>query len=741
MDFEDDGAILNVIPDDSTPGVAVDRPTEEAVPERVKQLVSEITTRIKEDKKHHEKAFKRMRRDMNVAMWGSESSWHEDNYRANIVGRHIKAKTAALYAKNPKATARRRETMDFVVWDENPASLQLAYQTVQQATMVMQQTAAMNEMMPPVIDETGTPVPPPPPQLPPGTEEANALLEDFQQGLQRRQTLAKFGKTLEIVFAHQLKEQKPLDFKRGMKALVRRALTTCVGYVELGFQREYGPRPGMTEKLADARGRLDHLRNLAEQAAEGEIDEYDAEMAELEASIASLQAEPEIVIREGLIIDYPASTKVILHKLTKQLDGFVGAQWLTIEYKYTVDEVKELFGVDLGDSYRSYTMNAGSSREYAANDVMDDDYEWSPPEKKKSNLVCVWKHYDKAANLVYFVADGHPAFLREPAAPDVFVEGFWPVYALTFNAVESEDELFPPSDVTLLLDMQREYNRSRQGKREHRQAARPRWVYPNGAFGEEDDPLRLKNLKPFEAVGLDLDPAAKVGDIFQAFPVPGVDPNLYDTGEIFTDMQLVGGAQEAQYGGVAKATATESAIAANATNSSDGSAIDDLDSFLTTLARDAGQILKREMSEEKVKQIAGPGAVWLPVTMAELVEEVDLEVEAGSTGKPNKAVELENWSRLLPMVMQMPNMDPVWLLKETLRRMDDRLDLTDAIAAGIPSIAAQNMQSRQALPPPGAATGATPNSPDQQGPQGASNAPKPQQEGGSGPAFGSNQVG
>jgi len=738
MDLAEDVGLLDDSGyDDKTPGAAQD--TDRGAEQREMKLVVEIGQRIKEDKQHHEKAFKRMRRDMKVAMWGSDTDWDANNYRANIIGRHVKMKTAALYAKNPKATAKRRPRLDFEIWDENPASLQLAFQTVQQATLVMQQTAAMNEIMPPTFDETGMPVPPPPPQLPPGTEEANALLEDFQQGLQRQQMVAKFGKTLEYVYDYQLKEQKPLDFKRGMKSMVRRAITTCVGYVELGFQRENGPRPGLSEELADSRSRLDHLRNLAEQAAEGEIDQYDAEMAELEASIQSLMAEPEIVVRQGLVVDYPNSTRVIPDKITKQLDGFVGARRLTIEYIYTLDQVKEIFGVDLEGSYKSYTMNPGSLKEYGANDVMDENYEWSDPGKKKTGLVCVWKHYDKASGLVYFIADGHPTFLRPAAAPDVFVEGFWPVYALSFNEVESEDELFPPSDVALLLDMQKEWNRSRQGKREHRQAARPRWVFANGVI-TDDDMMALKVLKAFEALGLNIDTQAKIADVLQTVPVPGVDPNLYDTNEIMADMQLVGGAQEAQYGGVSKSTATESAIAANATNSADGSAIDDLDSFLTTLARDAGQILMREMSEEEVFKIVGPGAVWPMLTNQELAEEIDLEVEAGSTGKPNKAIEVENWSRLLPMVMQIPGVDPVWLVKETLRRMDDRLDLSEAIAAGIPSIAAQNMQSRQALPPPGAAVGASPDNPNQQGPQGANNAPKPEQQGGSRAAFGSNQV-
>jgi hypothetical protein len=717
------------LPDTAPAGGVTDVDNPE-VAERDRKLAEDIKRRIRQDKQHHAKAFKAMRRDMHVAMHGADESWGENNYRANIVGRHVKMKTAALYAKNPKAVARRRETMDFAVWDENPASLEMAFMTIQQAQMAMQQAEAMQTMVPP-DPMTGLP-PAVQPQLPPGFEQAQAMIADFQQGFQRRQMLTKYGKTLEILFAQALREQKPVDFRRGMKQLVRRACTTGVGYVELGFQREMGPRPGMQEKLADARARLDHLRNLTEQVGEGEILEDDGEMAELQHSIEQLQSEPEIVLREGLIIDFPQSTRVIPDRLTKYLDGFIGARHLTIEYYYSIEEVKEIFGIDLKGAYAKYDISNGSTRTFGPDDALEDDYEWAPPDKKKDGLVCVWKHYDKPSGLVYYVADGYNGFLRKPAAPDVFVEDFWPVYALTFNAVESEKELFPPSDVALLLDMQREYNRSRQGKREHRDAARPRYVYANGAFDEEDE-FFLRNLRPFQMAALNMDPQSKIGDILQTVPVPGVDPNLYDTGEIFNDMQLVGGAQEAQYGGVAKATATESAIAAGATNASDASSIDDLDSFLTVLARASGQILQKEMSEEKVMEIVGPGAVWPDMSLADIAGEVFLEVEAGSTGKPNQAIEVANMQRLLPLIMQIPGISPPWLAKETLRRMDDRLDLTEAMAAGLPSIASMNQQQQ--------ITSASPqDDPNNQGGQGANNAPKPARQAGSDPAFGSNQT-
>ena len=101
--------------------------------ERDENLVRKILARVKADKRHHKKAFDRMKRDMFIATNGRSPGWHEDNYCANIAGRHVKQKTASLYAKNPKATARRRETLDFAVWDENPESLMAAFQNMQMA--------------------------------------------------------------------------------------------------------------------------------------------------------------------------------------------------------------------------------------------------------------------------------------------------------------------------------------------------------------------------------------------------------------------------------------------------------------------------------------------------------------------------------------------------------------------------------------------------------------------------------
>jgi hypothetical protein len=717
--------------EDDLPAAPAPVPSEDERPEATQPpedlaLVKRIQARIKADKQHHSKAFDQMRKDMFLARTGRTPDYPTGHYAANLCGRHVKVKTAALYAKNPKAVARRRDTLDFQVWDESPQSLQMAMQTV----------AMAQQMIPQPDPETGAaPIAAEPPQeMIQAFEQATALISDFQSGTQRRQLIGKIGKTLEVLFAQALREQKPVDFRTGMKQMVRRACTTGVGYIELGFQREYGPRPGVNEQLSDARARLDHMKAMAERIGDSEnpISPDDPEIAELEHSIAALTAEPEIVLREGLFIDFPQSTRVIPDTICRTLVGFIGARHLTVELMYTPDQVNEMFDVKLGKNFRAYSTDGKEPGGENANYVADDK-DQSATGSDERGMVCVWKHYDKVSGLVYYLADGYNGWLREPAAPDVFVEDFWPVYALTFNEVESEEYLFPPSDVHLIQDQQMEYNRAKQGLREHRQAARPRFIYAKGSI-EHEDIKQLATLDAFDAAGVNVPPGSDIKQLVVPLQIPGVDPNLYEVGQIFSDIQLIVGSSEAQFGGIAKATATEASIAASSSASSDGSSVDDLDAFLTMVTRAAGQILLREMSEEQVMQIVGPGAVWPHMTLAEIASEVYLEIEAGSSGKPNQAIEVNNFERLAPILMQIPSIDPIWLAKQAIKRLDDRLDITEAISMGVPAIMAQNRMSQMAPTDPGA-------DPQDQGGEGAANGPRPgTQQPGSSAAFGSNQV-
>src|SRR3546814_7843551 len=79
-----------------------------------------------------------MREDMRFAagcQYPDQMEEGEERYLANLVQRHINQTVAALYAKNPKAVARRKPRMEFRIWDGKPESLMAAMQALQEAAV------------------------------------------------------------------------------------------------------------------------------------------------------------------------------------------------------------------------------------------------------------------------------------------------------------------------------------------------------------------------------------------------------------------------------------------------------------------------------------------------------------------------------------------------------------------------------------------------------------------------------
>jgi len=671
-------------------------PTEkEEIPEptqRRQALVSKLQSQIKSAKKFHEKAFKQMKSDMEAVFQGfSDTGWGDDKYVANLLQRHVHQRTAALYAKNPKPVASRRKRLDYKLWDEDPMSLAKAFSEVDAATKN---------------------------NVPPGPQ-AQQLVQEFNEVKENRRQLDKVSKSLELLFDYYMNEQRP-TFKSQMKAMVRRVITTSVGFVKVGYQREMDRMPEVSAKMSDVQTQVDHLRRLSTGVQDGDFTEDSPEMEELLLSLQSLEEEPLVTIQEGLLFDFPECDSVIVDPMCRQLRGFVGATWVAHEMFLSSNEVNEIYGVDIEKDYLQYDLKGRVSSGKDHYNMIFENHEGMNAEDMREGLALVWEIYDKSAGLMYVVCDGHKDFLLEPAAPPIRLETFWPFFSLTFNEIEHKDQLYPPSDIKLLKPMQAEYNRARQGLREHRRANRPKYVAPAGML-EESDKEKLRNPAANSVLELQaLASGQKVDDVLQPVKQIGIDPNLYEVKTIFDDVQLVVGQQEATWGQISKGTATETSIAESSRMSAIGANIDDLDSFMSEITRAAGQVLLLEMSPEEVKKIVGPGALWPEFLREDVLNEIYLEIEAGSTGKPNKAAELQNIERIIPFLIQIPGIDPKFLAKELLKRLDDKMDVNEAIAENIPSIVAQNMaQGGKANVQRGG------ESPEAQGGKGGGNAPKP----------------
>jgi hypothetical protein len=641
--------------------------------------------KIQNAKKRHEKAFKRMRKDLDF-LAGKQWSQNEDDdrYMANIIQRHIAQRVAALYAKNPTIIAKRRDTLDFAKWEGTLAEAQGAAQQIQQGMAMGMQ------IMP----------------------QAMEMAQDIAQGFQKRKLLDRVAKTMELVAKYTLDEQLP-PFKMQMKRLVRRTCAASVGFMKIGLQRFMKKRPEDLEKITDITQRLVEIQRLSEQLSEK--DEYQlsmlsAEAEQLRLEMLSLEETPDIVAKEGVAVDFPRATSIIIDPRCTDLRSFLGAKFVAHEFIMSTDDVREIYDVDLKKGHFTAYNDPDQSRiKIETGDKEVDGY-------KPCDQVCVWEIYSKTDGLVYVCAEGHKDFLQEPKQPDVKLERFWPFFVLCFNEMESETELYPPSDISLLRPMQLEYNRLREGLREHRFSNRPLTAIPDGVLDPEDK-MKLEARPANGVITLKgLQPGQRIGDILQPVEGPVINPQLYDTSAIFDDVMRVVGAQEANLGGTSSATATESSIAESSRMSALASNVDDLDDFMNEFARSLGQVLLTEISAETVQKIAGPGSVWPELTAQDIANELILEVQGGSSGRPNKAAELANMEKIVPLLIQIPGVSPDFLAKELIKRMDDKIDLTDALQSGLQSIVSMNGQKQ-------VGTGDPATDPNMQGGQGGDNAP------------------
>ena len=681
----------------------------------VSALVEKWRDRITRAKGIFDTIFTQMGRDQDF-LRGKQ--WEQDaekntKYVANITQRLISQKVAAVYAKNPVAKCRRRKTLDFVLWDGERSSL-LPLQEV------------LNPQPQPILGPGGEPLMDPmthqPMMGPPAAPDPNmlALLADVQQGLAKRFMMDRIAATVEIVFEHEIQAQTP-PFKKQMKQMVRRAFTNAVGYAKVGYQRFLERRLEDAERVTDITQRLADIAAKEADLLDGQMDENSAEAAQLRFELESLQGDDQDhVSREGLVFDFPKSRAIIVDPRCSNLSGFVGAQWVAQEYHLDKSDVEEIFQKDVGTSYTGYSQATANGTQ-SINNSPNTNPLIGDKDKNEGDLVCVWEIYAKKERLVYYIADGYPDFLQPPAPPKFNLKRFWPWFPLVFNESENDAQIYPVSDVGLMRPMQLEYNRSRDGLREHRYANRPATAVAHGALDPSDED-KLKNFPRNALIKLKgLQPGQKVEDLLQVIKRPPIDPALYNTSDINQDVQLVMGASAANMGNPNDATATGQGIAESSRMAGISSNIDDLNDMLDELFYASGEILFSQMSADTAKQIAGPGAVWPELTAQDIANELYLEIEAGSSGTPDKAVKIANIEKIIPLIMQIPGVAPEWILKILVNALDDNFDPTDAVADAVQSIVSQNRGAQTAGPGANVAGG----DPHMQGPQGGQMPPPP----------------
>lgn len=255
-------------------------------------LVRQWCKRAKASRDHWQPIFKRMRECEQIAAEGADETWLKgDNYVVPIISRHINQAVAQLYAKNPRAVATRKKKLSYTIWDGRPDSLAAAMAAVTPPAPPMMGHNGGPPMADPMTDPMGGPAPvwQPDPQ-------SIALLQEVAAVRQNDDMIDRMGKTVELLWDYFTSEQAT-GFKKQMKALVRRTKVTAAGWCKLLYQREMEMRPEIGAKIDDTTSQIRRLEVLSEQAPLEDTDS--AKLEELRLLLKQLQAEQEMVVREG----------------------------------------------------------------------------------------------------------------------------------------------------------------------------------------------------------------------------------------------------------------------------------------------------------------------------------------------------------------------------------------------------------------------------------------------------------
>jgi len=640
--------------------------------------------KVRSAKAKWESDFKRMRMNMEFVagiQWQGQQNITEERYIANFTIRSINQKVATLYARNPQVVAQKRKRLDYEIWDEKMETLM---QAMQSAIMISQTMGFV------------------PPQN-------MAVLNDYQRGQMMKQVVERIGKTLEIVYQYQMDSQEP-DFKTQAKQFVRRVAVCGVGYIKVIFCRNYETNDlTQSETRLSAAERILRAKLIFEKLQKQEIQETDAQVETLKSLINSINGDQsdteKVSVQEKLIFDFPPAMSIIPDERCRNLKGFVGAHWIAEEFIYPLDFVNAMFECDIkpGGDLKHYQSD-GKPIEHNTSGPMGE----LKDDPSRKPLVCLYQVYDLDTKSTFVIVDGYKDYVMEPEAVDPSTKGFWTHFPLTFNDIESSPgckaSLFPPSDVQLMISPQKEWNRTREALRAQRKANAPKYMCPKGALSEADKE-NIQNAVDNQVVELEnLTPGSNPSTVVVPLQVAKIDVQVYDTKPLAEDILIATGQQEANVGPAQpNVTATVGTIAEQSRMTVSASNVDDLDDCLTAVAKCGGEMLLREMSKQTVQQIAGIGAVWPEQGRESFLNQIELQIVASSSGRPNKAIEIANFEKIAPLLIQ-AGANPQAIIREAIRRLDDRLDPSDFFPVPMPP---QQMGPQQG--PPG--------QPQQGGPQ------------------------
>lgn len=513
--------------------------------------------------------------------------------------------------------------------------------------------------------------------------------------------ITKFAKTLENALNVFL--VKDAKMKTRGKAVVRGALTSTVSFAKVIYQVDYKDDPVIRGRINDTQDNIERINVLLEETdPDGpECAEHTAKLFELQQQVSALEKQVEVVSAEGLVVDVlRADDLIILDASVRDIDDYDQASAIAHKIKMTVGQFKRLFKRNPPQNANTYVLESDEESKDENKDYDGDD-----------KIIIVYEVWSLDDLTVYTVCEGAREYIREPYQPTALGAKWYPFFGLQLRRVEGVK--YPKSFVEQLIELQDEYNTLRTNAKEHRQKNIPVRIV-NKAAGITDEEISAINNRSIktDVIGVTADDPSTFANQLQGLAEIPYNPAMYDPSGILYDMERVGNTQDAAVGAIRKAkTATEAEIAASGQQGRASESLDVVEDWLSDIATYAAQLLLQNVPEGIIKRRFGENSIWPELSKKDLFDLVNITIRAGSTSKPNKMRERDQWIQLLPEIQkaidaitqakqsgneQAANI-VIALLDETFKRFDEKLDVKNLL--GMTDEEGNEVDGQDEIPP------------------------------------------
>jgi hypothetical protein len=509
------------------------------------------------------------------------------------------------------------------------------------------------------------------------------------------------ARTLEIMVSRIWQDA---HLKRKAKTWVRQSMTVGIGWLKAAMHMTTTVDVMVEEELNDLQQQKDRIEAITRknqgEAVQGD-ENFDADMATIDANMLALQGKREITRAEGLVLDVMAPEDVIIAPDVGDVENYLDSPWIAFDNYKSVDEAYEITGWSTEEEKAALKManvymhkprhgqdDKGAGQESGTNHGSAKWVEASDEDEFEEGFIRFTEIWSKNDGVVFTIIDGiHDRWARPQYAP-ITGRRWYPVFDLPCHLIDGER--YPQGDVFQLTKLQDEYSRTRSNFAEHRERAVPGLIFDKGSI-TKDSVDSINSAARQEHIGVEtVEPGVDLRTLFFAKAYNPVDMGLYDTSIITQEMEKVSGAQDALQSSVqVEKTATEAKIQEAGFGARSGARRDALEESLTDLAQYVSQLILQTMDETDARNYAGPEALWIPMTTEDALMFFNLEVKAGSTGKPQVNTDREIWGTLMPLMQglidrigQARMMGAEWaakpwiaMLDETMKRLDDPAEI------------------------------------------------------------------